>query len=84
MVEEEYTYCKVEISISTIQYVYAVREGKFREGKQYVRIQLSVSHDLKWDNWYTTLQFRWMNKVENRLKLCNLECVDPLCFGWLG
>ena len=34
-------YPKAEVG----KYVYAVREGKSREGIQYVRIQLSVAHD---------------------------------------
>ena len=60
------------------KYIYAIREGKFRDGRQYVRIQLSVAHGLTWGNWYTTLRYRWMNKGGKNLKLCNLKCVDPL------
>ena len=36
------------------KYLYAVREVKSREGRQYVRIQLLVAHDVTWDDWYTT------------------------------
>ena len=25
-----------------------------------------------------------MKKGEKQLKLCNSDCVDTLCFGWLG
>ena len=25
-----------------------------------------------------------MKKGEKHLKLCNLDCVDPVWFGWLG
>ena len=77
---KERKYPEAEIG----KYLYAVREGESREGRQYVGIQLSVAHDFSWGDWYTTLQGRWMKKVEKHLKLCNLECVDPLWFGWLG
>ena len=30
------------------KYVYTVRKGQYREGGQYVRIQLSVAHDVTW------------------------------------
>ena len=53
------------------EYIYSVREGQYREGKQHVRIQLSVAHDMTWDNWYTTLRGRCMKKGEKHLKLCN-------------
>ena len=39
---------------------------------------------MKWDDWYTTLRGRWTKKEEKHLKLCNSDCVDPLCFGWIG
>ena len=32
------------------KYVYSIREGQSRKGRQYVRIQLSISHDVTWDN----------------------------------
>ena len=60
------------------KYVYEVREGKSREGRKYVRIQLSVAHDVTWDDWYTTLIRSWMKKGEKQLKLFNLDCVGPL------
>ena len=60
------------------KYVYAVREGQSRDGRQFVMIQLSVAHNMTWYNWYTNLQGRWMKKVEKQLKLCNLDCVEPL------
>ena len=44
------------------KYVYATKEGQSREGIQYVSIQLSVSHVVTWDDWYTTLISRWMKK----------------------
>ena len=28
--------------------IYAVREGEYREGRQYVRIKLSIAHDVTW------------------------------------
>ena len=63
------------------KYVYAVREGQSIEVRQYFRIQLSVAHDVTWDDWYTTLRRRCMKKGEKRLKLCNSYFVDPLGFG---
>ena len=45
------------------KYVYAVKEGKYCKGRQYVHIQLSVDHNVIKDYCYTTLQGRWMNKV---------------------
>ena len=66
-----------------VKYVYAVREIQSLEVIQYVRIQLSVSHDVTWGDWYITLRSRWMKKEEKHLKLFNLECVDPLRFRWL-
>ena len=65
------------------KYVYAVREGKSIEGRQYVRIQLSVAHDVIWDNWYTTHKGHYMKKVEKQPKPYKSDCVDPLWFLWL-
>ena len=39
-------YAKEEVQ----KYVYTIREGQSRKGRQYVRIQLSISHDVTWDN----------------------------------
>ena len=44
------------------KYVFAVREGQSREGRNYVRIQLSISHDVTWNDWYTILRGRRRNK----------------------
>ena len=65
------------------KYVYSGIERQSREVLQYVRIQISVTHDVTWDNRYTTLRGQWMKKLEKRLKLCHSDCVDPVCFGWL-
>ena len=73
-------YPKLEV----VKYLYAVREVKYREGGQYVMIQLSEAQDVTWNDWYTTLQGHWMKKGEKRFKLYNLGCVYPLWFGWLG
>ena len=43
------------------KYLYAVKEGQSREGRQYVRIKLSSGHDVTLYDWYTTLRGRWMN-----------------------
>ena len=51
-------YPKAEVG----KYVYAVREVPSREGKQYVRIQLSVAHGVIWEECYTTLRVRFMKK----------------------
>ena len=69
-------YPEVEVG----QYVYAVREGKSREGRKYVRIQLSVAHDVTWYDWYTELRGSWMNKVEKHLNLFHSDCVDLIWF----
>ena len=66
------------------KYVYAAREGQYRQVRQYVTIKISVAHDVTWDNWYTTPRGRWKNKGKKHLKICNLECVEPLWFGCLG
>ena len=44
------------------KYIYAGRYIQYIEGIQYVRTQLSVAHDVTWDNWYTTLRVIWMKK----------------------
>ena len=54
------------------KYVYAVREEQSRESTQYVRIKLSVAHDVTWDDCYTTLRGRCIKKGEKHLKICNL------------
>ena len=61
-----------------VKYLYSVIEGQYIEGRQYVSIQLSVAHDVTWDGWYTTPQDQCMKKGEKYLKLCNLDCVNPL------
>ena len=66
------------------KYVFVVMEGKYREGRQYVSIQLSVAHYTTCDDYYTTLKGRWIKKGDKHLKLLNSNCVDPLWFGWLG
>ena len=38
------------------KYVYSVREGQSREGRQYIREKLSLVHDMTWDDWYTILR----------------------------
>ena len=67
-----------------VKYLYSVIEGQYIEGRQYVSIQLSVAHDVTWDGWYTTPQDQCMKKGEKYLKLCNLDCVNPLWIGWIG
>ena len=57
-------YPKTEVG----KYVYAVREGKSRESRQYVSIQLSVAHEMAWDDWYTTLRGLWIKKGDKHLK----------------
>ena len=44
------------------KYVYDVREGKSRESRQYVRIQLSVDYNGTWEYWYTAIRGRWTKK----------------------
>ena len=66
------------------KYVYSIRGVQPREVTQYVRIKLSVAHDVTWDNWYTTIRGRWMKKGDKHNKLCNLDCVDLIWFGWVG
>ena len=44
------------------KYIYAIREGTSRERRKYGRIQLSVAHDVTWDDWYTTLRGCLMKK----------------------
>ena len=44
------------------KYLYAVREVKSREGRQYVNIQLSVAHGVTWYDWYTTSRELWTKK----------------------
>ena len=39
---------------------------------------------MKWDYWYTILRGHWKKKGKKHLNLFNLDCVDPLWFGWLG
>ena len=51
-------YPKAEVG----KYVYAVREVQSREVRQYARIQLSVAHEVTWEDWYTTLRGIWMKK----------------------
>ena len=53
------------------KHVYIVRDGKSREGRQYVRIKISVAHDVTWEDWYTPLRGHWIKKVEKYLKTCN-------------
>ena len=65
------------------KYIYAVRQKQSREGRQYVRIQISVAHDVTRENWYKTPRGRCMKKEQKQLKLYNLNCVEPLLFGWL-
>ena len=69
-------YPKVEV----VQYFYAVREVQSIEEIQYVRIQISIAHDVTWYDWYTILRGIWMKKGGKHLKLCNSECVKPLWF----
>ena len=38
---------------------------------------------MTWDDWYKTLQGQWMEKRDIKLKLFNVDCVEPLWFGWL-
>ena len=53
------------------KYLYDVREGQSIKGRQYVRIQLPVAHDVTWDDCYKTLRGLRMKKGEKKLKLCN-------------
>ena len=71
-------YPKTEVG----KYVYAIREGKSREGRQYVSIKISLDQDVTWDDWYTTLRGHWTKKGEKYLKICNSDCGNPLWFGW--
>ena len=54
-------YLEVEVG----KYVYAGREGKPRDCRQYFRIQISVVHDVTWYDWYITLRGRWILKYRN-------------------
>ena len=72
-------YPEVEVG----KWVYAVREGQYCKGRQYIQIQIYVAHGVTWDNWYTTLRGQWKKKVENCLQICNLIYAEPLWFGWL-
>ena len=65
------------------KYRYTVIEGKNREGRPYVRIQLSIADDVTWDDWYSTLRGSWRKKGEKQLRICSSDFVDPLWFGWI-
>ena len=72
-------YPEVEVG----KYIYVVRKGQSIEGRQYVRNQLLIAHDVTWNYWYITLLGQWMKRGEKIIKLCNSECIDPICFWWI-
>ena len=46
-------------------------------------IQLSVAHDMTWDNCCTTLRGSWKKRVLKHLKLCNSYYVEHLWIRWI-